>query len=194
METAQWALTIAGLSLLVSAGSLTWQIVTWFRQSARIRVELRWGGVSDDWQHWIVAEEKANVVDALAQVDPIEYPIPAAIVIVRNRGRSAMSIQDACVEFPEGYTYRHRDINLYAGLPGPLQDGGVLSVPVPIAHVFEAWTRGNSQTTTIRGLAFLGNGKTCTSEPLTISRSDQPVIEQRFGKDAERQSDAGDDA
>lgn len=31
MDSAQWALTIAGISLLVSAGSLTWQIIIWVR-------------------------------------------------------------------------------------------------------------------------------------------------------------------
>jgi hypothetical protein len=179
VDTAQWALTIAGLSLLVSAGSLLWQIVTWFRQSARIRVELRWGSVSDDFQHFIAAVEK-DLMGALDKIDPTAYPIPAAIVIARNRGRSATSVQDACVEFPGGYSYRNRDINLYAGLPGPLAPGEAISVTVPIAQVFEAWTVGNSQTTTIRGRAYLGSGKSRASRPLTIRRSDQPIIEQRF--------------
>ncbi|WP_129666931.1 hypothetical protein [Phytoactinopolyspora endophytica] len=181
MDAAQWALRIAGLSLLVSVLSLTWQIITWVRQSARIKVELRWGGVSEDWQYTVTGDPK-NVVKALAQVDPTEYPIPVAALVIRNVGRSAMSIQDAGIQFPEGFTYRHRDINQYADVSKPLPPGDVLHVPVPIAHLFQVWADhgGNLHTTRIRGIAFLGNGKTSVSERFTLSRSDQPFIEERF--------------
>lgn len=71
MTDAQWAIVIAGLSLAASVFSLGWNIFTWVRQKARIKVTLHWGDLFPD-SNIVVHSEHPHLSDTLALVDRSE--------------------------------------------------------------------------------------------------------------------------
>jgi hypothetical protein len=163
MTDAELALWISLLSLVVAVTSLIWQVVSWILHRARIKVHLYWGALGADGQHVVMTERHRDLAKALSEVDETQYPLPVVVVLVRNRGRAAMSIQDVGVRFPSGHTYRNRElVASWVITKSPLEPGSHCFVPLPLDEVVQSWLASSpsDNSTRFRGVAVLGSGAT----------------------------------
>lgn len=101
--------------------------------------------------------------------------------MIRNRGRGQMSVQDAGVQFPCGYTHRDPEVNDHERIPGLLGAWDVRKIYMPIADLYEIWSQieAGNQEVEVCGFAWLRNGKHVKSKPLRLRWSDRESLTER---------------
>lgn len=157
-------LVVAMIALVLSASTLTWQIVQFLLGGARVSAELHFG-----------AHDGGGVVhgpaDKPLQWDRLTgqgYTERLLGVQVRNRGRLAVSVTAWSVVLDNGAAYSHGDwhINQKYPLPFRLEPGAeaVWFCPLePVVAMGATFQKSNRPAGTVQAQAGLGTGRTVKS-------------------------------
>jgi len=106
VQTDVLAVVLAILGLVTSAVSLAWQFITHRLTGARVRCEFRLA-VHDEGNPAgtidYLASDRDTDLAFLLNIDRNEYPHEAALITVRNRGRTAVSVHSPVLLFGRGH-------------------------------------------------------------------------------------------
>lgn len=160
-------LVVGIVALVLSASSLTWQVVQFVLGSSRVFTELRYGA------HNGAAAVTAPVKAAGGSIDVEQlviqgYTEQALAVQVQNRGRMAVSVMNWSIAFDNGGAYSLADwvVNNRYSLPYRLEPGSEATWLCPFADIqraVNAFSSSNKPVTKAFARVSLGNGKVVTS-------------------------------
>jgi hypothetical protein len=161
-------LVIAVVGLVLSAVSVTWQVLQHRLSGPRVRVELLWGGIGGGR---VVTGPIRGTLDSFAGGFPNSQAVePIAAVRGRNIGRLPVDVTAFAVEFDGGHSVGFPGWNLNPTSPHTLKPGSAVVFYLPLNLVDATIRAGHDNLRShgqIRGSLDLATGGDATSPWVT---------------------------
>ncbi|MFH8492205.1 hypothetical protein [Streptomyces longisporoflavus] len=168
-EASAETLIVAALSLVMSAVTLSWQVASHLLAGARVRCELSLA-IHDDSDPVpsivaTVADRKKTNLEGLQTEDSQIYVHDAFSIVVRNRGRSPVSVSSPYLSVGRGYwgasplRVRYLGFQMIAGTCR-LEPGEAKTWLVPMWDVIDSIRENHPERpVTCRAAVLLGTGR-----------------------------------
>ncbi|GAA4726316.1 hypothetical protein GCM10023350_06310 [Nocardioides endophyticus] len=157
-----FAVVLAILSLVVSAISLTWQVVQHNLSGARVKVELLLGAMRG-------SQLVSGPFHTVRLEDLADQGFDSFVVVVRgrNRGRMPVDVTGFDVAIDSGASFGFPGWNINPTLPHRLEPGSSATFCIPLENIDKLVRVSNQtlgSTRLVRGRLDLGTGQTVVSK------------------------------